>query len=84
MSDDPDDPYEGYPSSLLGAMYDASEAEIARLTAEVARLKEALTTIAAQDLTSETDEEGDLEYGYNEIIRRAREALTAPTPPPPP
>ncbi len=41
----------------------------------MSKLRAAIDEIAGQMLTSELEDEGDVEYGYNEIIRRARKAL---------
>ena len=56
----------------------AAAKEIERLNTENERLRKAeiaLLDIARQKLTEEIEDIGDIEYGYNEIIRVARAAV---------
>lgn len=47
----------------------------AKLEADNARMRKALEDIASQFKTDETEQEGDIEYGYDAIIDVSRKAL---------
>ena len=48
---------------------------IRKLTQRIAKLEDALKSIATQPKSNEWEQEGDTEHGYDTIIDRAREAL---------
>jgi hypothetical protein len=48
---------------------------LAELKERIAKLEDALKSIATQPKSNEWEQEGDTEHGYDTIIDRAREAL---------
>jgi len=67
--------YQGGEVYLVGTLSETIRALLS-LREENARYEAALWDIAQQKTTKEAEDEGDIEYGYDAIIKVARAALT--------